>query len=154
MLALALVAVPACSSSSGGGGGTKDGGASDDGGGGATCKIDAECANGETCDTASGTCLYTGCKSDADCQPGETCDTATGACTGAPTTVISCQQCACINLLSMGGCANLCDSAQNGNPGSPNFCNMHAALPQCAKCLIDNCGLTTAGTADPTSCNM
>jgi hypothetical protein len=59
-----------------------------------------------------------------------------------------------VDLLSMGGCANVCDSAQNGNPSTPNFCNSHAALPQCAKCLTDNCGGISGppDTTDPSSC--
>ena len=103
------------------------------------CTSDADCAADSSCDTATGVCV-TGdpiCVSDADCAAGETCDTATGTCVG--TNVPSCQQCACIDLLSMGGCANVCKMGLNGT-STPNFCDGVAALPQCAKCLADLCG--------------
>jgi Cys-rich repeat protein len=108
------------------------------------------CAPDEMCDTASGFCLFVGCTMDSECATGETCNA--GKCEVAPgMTGPTCKTCACTDLLSAGGCANLCDSMQNGNPNTPNFCNDHAALPQCAKCLEDNCGVTD--TTDPTTCN-
>jgi hypothetical protein len=83
-----------------------------------------------------------GCTSDADCLAGETCNTSAGACVG--TVAETCHQCACIDVLSMGGCANVCDMAENGTT-IPNFCNGVPALPQCAKCLAGSCG----GIPDP-----
>jgi len=116
---------------------------------------DADCATGEVCDTATGTCnvaVSGGCMADTDCLAGETCDKASGKCMGTPTQQTSCHQCACTDTLAMGGCANVCDSAQNGNPGTPNFCNGVNALPQCTKCLQDNCGSSGANPTDPSGC--
>jgi hypothetical protein len=117
------------------------------------CTSNADCNADEVCDTTTGACVFQGCLSDADCLPGETCDTATGICMGTPVNGPSCHQCACIDLLSMGGCANVCDMAQNGT-STPNFCNGVAALPQCAKCLVDNCGTIAnpPNPADPSAC--
>jgi Cys-rich repeat protein len=164
----ALVAPTACGSTGGTGTGGASGGCTSDAdcmagevcdtattmctkGG---CKSNADCEADETCDTATGFCYFAGCLTDSDCLPGETCDTASGKCTGMPTMEPSCHQCACVDLLSMGGCANLCDSAQNGNPNSPNFCNGTPAKPQCAKCLSDNCGGITSAPdpTDPSAC--
>jgi Cys-rich repeat protein len=178
---VALLALAACGSSSGGGKGNTGSGSGNDGGtaecttdsdcpsgafcdpGSGTCSAavadgctkDADCAADETCDVASGFCTFSGgCLADTDCLAGETCDSTTGVCTGTPTTEPSCHQCACIDILSAGGCANLCDSAQNGNPNTPNFCNGVSALPQCAKCLTDNCGGITSPPepTDPGAC--
>jgi hypothetical protein len=165
-----MVAGSACSSTSGGTGA---------GGSAATCSADSDCATGEfcdpntavcttadstactasscaadeTCDTTSGYCTYAGCQADTDCLAGETCDTSNGTCGGTPTTAPGCKQCACVDLLSAGGCANVCDDAQNGT-STPNFCNGTNALPQCAKCLMDNCsGASTPPVAtDPSAC--
>jgi Cys-rich repeat protein len=111
------------------------------------CTSDSECAAGETC--AAGVCAFSGCLTDADCLAGETCDTATGVCTGTPVTEPSCQQCACQDVLAMGGCANLCKMGLNGTT-TPNFCDGVSALPQCAQCLSDNCGSIT-NPPDPNS---
>lgn len=78
------VCVPDCDSSAAGGDDDTTG--DDDTATG--CKTDADCAAGETCDTATGACnpatgdddTTTGCTSDADCAAGETCNTTTGAC--------------------------------------------------------------------------
>jgi Cys-rich repeat protein len=88
-----------------------------------------------------------GCVSDADCPAGEVCDTSTGMCMG--TDPGGCHQCACVDLLSSGGCADICDLAQNGT-NTPNFCNGVPALPQCAQCLADRCSL--AIPSDPAGC--
>jgi Cys-rich repeat protein len=114
------------------------------------CTASSDCATSEACDTASGYCVFAGCAMDTDCAPGQTCAPSTSTCTGTPTTMRSCHKCACVDLLSAGGCANLCDSAQNGNPQTPNFCNGTSALPQCAKCLAAECGVTD--TSSPSSC--
>jgi hypothetical protein len=60
--------------------------------------------------------------------------------------------CACDTLMSAGGCADLCDDAQNSNPNVPNFCNDHAALTQCATCLEMHCGFAAADTATAGVC--
>jgi Cys-rich repeat protein len=119
----------------------------------AGCTSDSDCAADETCDTTSGTCSFAGCTADADCLAGETCDTTSGLCMGTPTTEPSCQQCACTDILSMGGCANVCKMSLNGTT-TPNFCDGVAALPQCAKCLSDNCGGITdpPDPTDPSTC--
>jgi hypothetical protein len=141
------VAASACGSTTGGTAG---------GGGDITatgCTSDTDCAMDETCDTASGVCNFAGCSSDAECLAGETCDTATGACMGTPTTEPSCQACACTDTLAMGGCANICKMGLNGT-STPNFCDGVAALPQCTKCLNDNCGAITdpPTPSDPSTC--
>jgi hypothetical protein len=94
---------------------------------------------------------FIGCTSDSDCLPGETCDTSTGVCVGM--TGGTCHQCACIDILSNGGCGNVCDMAQNGTT-IPNFCNGVAALPQCAACLADRCSNIPdpPNPSDPSSC--
>jgi hypothetical protein len=92
-----------------------------------------------------------GCTSDADCLAGETCDTSTGVCVGMAGE--GCYQCACVDLLSIGGCADICDMAKNGTT-TPNFCNGVPALPQCAACLADHCGNIAFPPVptDPSSC--
>jgi hypothetical protein len=57
-----------------------------------------------------------------------------------------------VDLLSAGGCANLCDSAQNGSPNTPNFCNGVSALPQCSRCLQDSCAAAGADPTEPSAC--
>jgi hypothetical protein len=54
-----------------------------------------------------------------------------------------------MDILSMGGCANVCKMGLNGT-STPNFCDGVAALPQCSKCLTDNCGGIT-NKPDPSS---
>lgn len=54
--------------------------------------------------------------------------------------------CAC------GMCGVACDSAQDGDPNTPNFCNGAVALPQCASCLVGSCGFTSEQTSDVTLC--
>jgi hypothetical protein len=49
----------------------------------------------------------------------------------------------------MGGCANVCKMGLNGT-STPNFCDGVSALPQCSKCLTDNCG----GITDPPNPTM
>jgi hypothetical protein len=92
-----------------------------------------------------------GCTSDADCLAGETCDVSTGVCVGM--TGSGCHQCACVDILSTGGCGDICDMAQNGT-STPNFCNGVSALPQCAKCLLDRCGNIPfpPNPTDPSAC--
>jgi hypothetical protein len=85
------------------------------------------------------------CVVDSDCLAGEYCDTTTGKCKG--TIETSCQQCACIYPLSMGGCANLCKT--NGT-ATPNFCDGVPALPECKQCLLDHCG-SLAPPPDPSN---
>jgi hypothetical protein len=136
-----------------GSGGTHTGTTASAGGssGGMVCQSDLDCPPSEKCDTTRGFCFFAGCLYDSDCSLGKLCDTATGKCTG--TTEVTCHECACTQLLSMGGCADLCDSAQNGTT-TPNFCNGVPALPQCAKCLVDLCAGITNGPIpnDPAAC--
>jgi Cys-rich repeat protein len=117
-----------------------------------SCHSDADCNNGEVCNVITGFCEDgpAGCKMDSDCATGETCDTTTGFCE--PPAGTSCHKCACLDTLAEGGCANVCDSAQNGNPNTPNFCNMVNALPQCTKCLQDSCATAGANPTDPSGC--
>jgi hypothetical protein len=60
--------------------------------------------------------------------------------------------CACTTLMSAGGCADLCDDAQNNNPNQPNYCNGSPALTMCATCLMNSCNFTAAQIADDTAC--
>jgi hypothetical protein len=60
--------------------------------------------------------------------------------------------CACMNTMANGGCADLCDDAQNGNPNTPNYCNMSAALSECSACLMTTCMFTAAEISDTTAC--
>ena len=55
--------------------------------------------------------------------------------------------CACVTLMSAGGCADLCSTLHNGVT-VPNFCEAEAPLPECAACIEANCaGLSMiAGT--------
>jgi hypothetical protein len=162
-----LMAMAACSGTTGGTGGSSGGCLSDsecgagnicDEGGncvpGAMCTTDAMCNDGDICNTTTGECespAPTGCTSNAMCATGEECDTTTGFCQ--PMTGTTCKQCACMDLLSAGGCANLCDSAQNGNPSTPNFCNGTNALPKCKQCLLDSCATFGADPTNPSGCN-
>jgi Cys-rich repeat protein len=162
-----LMAMAACGSTSGGTGGSTGACASDsdcatgeicDEGGNCvadvSCHTDTDCNDGDVCNTTTGICespAPEGCHADTDCGTGETCDTTTGFCQ--PASGTTCKQCACEDLLSAGGCANLCDSAQNGNPGTPNFCNGVNALPKCAQCLADSCAAAGAVATDPSGCN-
>jgi hypothetical protein len=125
--------------------GTNCGTISDGCGGTINC---GTCAAGQTCTNNQCTGSSYSCTSDSECAQGETCDAMTGVCQGAPTG--GCHQCACVDLLSSGGCADVCDQAQNGNPNTPNFCNGVAALPQCAACLTDRCAGSNPN--DPSSC--
>jgi hypothetical protein len=116
------------------------------------CTSDADCGIGDVCDTVTGICeafMPPGCVADTDCAPGYACDLTTGLCE--PSDGPSCHQCACVDTLSEGGCANICDDTQNGTT-TPNFCNGVSALPQCAKCLADNCAAAGANPTDPTGC--
>jgi hypothetical protein len=47
--------------------------------------------------------------------------------------------CACVTRMSAGGCGDVCNDTLNGDPGTPNFCNGHAALAGCATCLTAHC---------------
>jgi hypothetical protein len=118
---------------------------------GGGCKSDVDCAMGFC--SSTGECVVGGCSRDADCLQGEICNTVTGMCTVPPGPDHQCHQCACVDLLSEGGCANICDMAQSGT-STPNFCNGVAALPQCAKCLAANCsGITDPPhPSDPAAC--
>jgi Cys-rich repeat protein len=115
------------------------------------CTSNVDCPAGERCDPTTGLCT-SGCLSDAECLPGEICDTATGACIGGELPA-GCRQCACVDLLSMGGCADICKMGRNGTT-TPNFCDGVAALPQCARCLADNCGGITSppDPSNPSAC--
>jgi hypothetical protein len=59
--------------------------------------------------------------------------------------------CACVTLMSAGGCADLCDAAQNGTD-TPNWCNGAAALSQCAACLAVKCAIDPTEDAAQTAC--
>ncbi len=76
---------------------------------------------------------------------------ATGGAGGSGPTGADCT-CACTTLMSAGGCADLCDDAQNGNPNTPNYCNGSAALSQCSACLSSKCSFSAADIADDTTC--
>jgi Cys-rich repeat protein len=117
------------------------------------CTSNSDCTAEEACDTASGYCVFAGCMSDSECLAGKTCDSSTGVCIGTPTTEPGCKQCACMDVLAMGGCANVCKMGLNGT-STPNFCDGVNALPVCAKCLKDNCGgITNPPVAtDPSAC--
>src|SRR4051812_47491443 len=60
----------------------------------------------------------------------------------------SCFSCACDNLMSAGGCEDLCKMGVNGTT-NPNFCDGASALSQCAACIASTCG-----ESDPTACGM
>jgi hypothetical protein len=51
----------------------------------------------------------------------------------------------------MGGCADVCSGS---NLPVPNFCDGVPALPQCAKCLADQCGtiLDPPDPSNPAAC--
>ena len=132
----ALMSVAACGNGTGGTGGTPGTGGAGTGG-----------------STGNGTPV--GCTSDAECLTGETCDTATGACMGTPPAGTSCQQCACMDKVAMGGCADACTkSLCTGATCGDNFCDGHPALTTCTKCLQDHCmGLTMSpDPTNPSSC--
>jgi hypothetical protein len=117
----------------------------------ACCVTDADCAAGLFCDVATGQCrALVDCVNSAECAQGQICDMATSLCVAAPPEM-SCHQCACVDPLSMGGCAEVCKS--NGL-AAPNFCDGVPALPTCAKCLMNHCG-TIANPpilTDPAAC--
>ncbi len=60
--------------------------------------------------------------------------------------------CACMTLMSAGGCADLCDDMQNGQMGTPNWCNGAAALTMCAACLGSKCSIDPTDQGAQTSC--
>jgi hypothetical protein len=60
--------------------------------------------------------------------------------------------CACTTLMSAGGCADLCDDKQNGQAGTPNWCNGAAALSQCAACLGSKCSIDPTDQEAQSSC--
>jgi hypothetical protein len=96
-----------------------------------------------------------GCTSDNDCLAGLTCDTSTGVCMGMPIGDVTCDQCACVDVLSTGGCGDVCSMALNGTK-TPNFCDGVPALHRCAQCLMDRCGNlgleTPPNPSDPSAC--
>jgi len=51
--------------------------------------------------------------------------------------------CACVTLLSGGGCADVCEMALEGTT-TPNFCDGAPALSQCAMCLSTQCAAASA----------
>src|SRR5262249_60434771 len=55
----------------------------------------------------------------------------TGGQGGTGGTAPSCNQCACVDLISAGGCADKCKMGTNGTT-TPNFCDGVAALQQCS----------------------
>jgi hypothetical protein len=61
---------------------------------------------------------------------------------------MNCNECACVKLMSEGGCADIC---QSYNLPYPNFCDGVPALVQCAACLMVNCpGMVD--TMNPSAC--
>lgn len=62
-------------------------------------------------------------------------------------TAPACADCACA-LLSAGGCAELCDKHVAAT-AAPNFCNGVPALPQCANCMAERCGVTPSNPCTP-----
>jgi hypothetical protein len=64
-----------------------------------------------------------------------------------PTGTLDDCTCACVTLMSAGGCGDVCSTMLNGAT-TPNFCEGMAPLAQCAACLAQNCGdiSTAAGT--------
>jgi hypothetical protein len=102
------------------------------------CQGNADCNAQETCNTKTSTCVFSGCAKNGDCAQGETCDTATGVCMGSALITRSCHECACEDLVAVGGCAEECTGNDAG--GAPNFCDGKSALSNCALCLADKCG--------------
>jgi hypothetical protein len=142
--------------SSGVGGSGKGGGTASGKGGGTASGKGGGPASGTGGGTAGagGDCAC-GCTSDNDCLAGLTCDTSTGVCMGTPINV-TCHQCACVDVLSTGGCGDVCSMALNGTK-TPNFCDGVPALHKCAQCLMDRCGNLGAenppNPTDPSACN-
>jgi len=75
----------------------------------------------------------------------------TGGAGGVGLTPAQCT-CACTTLMSAGGCADLCDDKQNGQAGTPNWCNGAAALSQCAACLGSKCSIDPTDQEAQSSC--
>jgi len=94
----------------------------------------------------AGSCAPDGnsCQSDGDCCNAD-CDQTQGLCSP-----IDCA-CACMTLLSAGGCANICNMNLNGTT-TPNFCNGAPALTQCTNCLMTTCQFTAAQISETTAC--
>jgi hypothetical protein len=70
---------------------------------------------------------------------------------GGALTAVDCT-CACTTLMSAGGCADLCDDMENGNPNTPNWCNGAPALSQCAACLQSQCDIPPDDDGAQTEC--
>jgi hypothetical protein len=116
------------------------------------CQGNADCAQQETCNTKAGTCVFSGCAQNTDCAMGETCDTATGVCMGTALITFTCHQCACAELVNVGGCLEECTGNDAGTP--PDFCDGKSASSNCALCLADHCGGATSKPVptDPAGC--
>jgi len=74
-------------------------------------------------------------------------ETATATDTGTGTATDDTCACACTDLMSAGGCADLCSTLKNGAT-SPNFCEGMAPLTMCGTCLAAHCSAlgAAAGT--------
>lgn len=59
-----------------------------------SCTTDTDCSTGQTCDTATSTCVSgsTGCDGNEDCATGQTCNTTTGVCEGGGNTTCDSSQ--------------------------------------------------------------
>ena len=160
----ALLALAACGGNvvvDSGNGGAGAGGSVGSSGG--SCMSDSDCSQGQVCNVNTSTCEDlgscqsdpncvsppTGCVSDADCIPGGVCDNTSGVCMDPPGT--SCKQCACVDVLTMGGCADLCNMALSGT-STPNFCDGVPALSQCRACLFDRCASLNIDPTNPSAC--
>lgn len=81
------------------------------------CRVDADCAPGQRCDTASGTCVPVAgpppeCATDGECAVGERCETSTRTCEPAPAGALG-DDCATNDDCASGMCATDSESGDS-----------------------------------------
>jgi hypothetical protein len=114
----ALLALGACGGSVAGGPGSGGGGMD---AGACTLGPERQCCTDADCTLNCGTCGDGVCSAPAfGCTEG------------------TCHGCACLALMSQGGCADVCGGTVSSTT-TPNFCQGVPALPQCAACLNTKC---------------
>ena len=143
----------------GGGGGTT---AEPDAGAGGAAPICYECACGRTSTDVHPGCADVCTQTPANDSPSycdghaalaqchacivDTCGAQSKACAN-PGGTGFCFDCACGRALAKGGCRDLCDMNEDGEPGTPDLCNGGAANPACQECVLSRCN-----TPDPILC--
>ena len=110
------------------------------------CTTDADCPEGQVCNTVTGQCEEAppACTSDDDCAEGEICNLETGECEPAPTGCTSDDQCAEGEFcdLATGECVpseNLYETVEFDH-------DFHSGAYSCGDCHHDGAGFDTCDT--------